>query len=848
MKFNPTMLAVLSALAAGQAVAADQAANPPAESAQQPEARQELAEIVVRATPFAQKMGTQRITNRQIMTRPATNGMITDLLRDNPNVQFSNISGSSEAAGEIAPENVSFHGEKFYGNNWMIDGMSNNDNVNPGSNSGYLTNNPNGNSATDLPEGGTQSFWVNADIIDRVDVYDSNISAKYGQFTGGVVDAKLKDPDLRRASGSVSFRTGRDNWTKYHVEEGDDFYNAEAYYHQPKFTKRIYSVNVNQPLSKKMGLMFSYNRTESTIPYHHAYMNVWTDQERKAETYVLKGSYRTDAGDLWKLTGMYSPHESTFWARNVKNGAFTNKGGGYRFNLEQKHLFDKGHVETYLGYKHTQNKMEHSADNIKTWNVGSASRSLPNDTSYLNWRSSNATAIEGGHGKFETANATWTAKQDYVFDDLAWGKSIHNLSFGWQADFAQARYKRYSDVYAYATQRRITSATGNCADGDDSCLPGDTFFTRRTVYPARNVKAGNNHYAVYFQDKVNWGKWEITPGLRIDNDRFLGNTDFAPRFTASYDMFGNGNTRLFGGLNRYYANSMLAYKLRESIGVNYRETRTRADADYALDRDNTVGRANTYFSNSNLKTPRSDEVNLGWLQRFGNNELTLKWVKRNSKNGLAYEYVTENGVEGRRLNNNGVSAANTLTLNYSLLRPIQWKYASLGLSGGLSYARNKSNILSYETQADDEYSNERIILDGKLTTRGGMKAMDYNNPWQAFANLDFNFPKLNLTWSNRLNYTAGYSNYSTRSCSASIAECMGYGSDVTLYTKTKYKNLFTVDWRFVYAIPVYKRQKLNLTVDVLNVFDTVAQVQGNTNNTTSYKLGRQFWLGARYTW
>lgn len=847
MKLNTTTLAVLSALAASHVFAAEQPDQPHNNTAWQPIV-QNLEAVVVRGTPFAQKMGTQRITNRQIMTRPAANGTITDLLHDNPNVQFSNMSGNSNSAGEIAPENVSFHGQKFYENNWMIDGMSNNDNVNPGSGSGYLTGNPDGNSATDLPAGGTQSFWVNSDIIQRADVYDSNISAKYGQFTGGVVDAKLKDPDLRKATGSISFRTGRDNWTKYHVEEGDDFYNAETYYNQPKFTKRIYSINVNQPINNKTGLLFSYNRTESDIPYHHAYMDVWTDQKRKSETYVLKGSHRSDNGGLWKLTAMYSPHKSTYWARNVKNGAFSNNGGGYRINLEQKHLFDRGHVETYLGYKRTQNKMEHSANSIKNWTLNSRVRSLPNDTSYLNWKSSNVTAIEGGHGEFETANATWTAKQDYVFDDLQWGGSKHNLSFGWQADFAQAHYKRHADVYAYSSQQRVTSATGDCVPGDDACLSGDTFFTRRTVYPARDVTVGNNHYAAYFQDKINWGKWELTPGLRIDHDRFLGNTDFSPRFTASYDMFGNGNTRLFGGVNRYYANSMLAYKLQQNIGVNSTETRTRADQGFTFNRDNTVSRSRTFFSNGNLKTPHSDEVNLGWLQRIGDNELTLKWVKRNSKNGLAWEYVTEDGVEGKRLNNNGVSSANTLTLNYSLLRPIKWEYATLGISGGMSYSRNKSNTLSYETQAGDDQENERIILDGKLTTRGGMKAMDYNNPWRAFANLDVNFPKINLNWSNRLNYTAGYSNYSTRSCSSAIAECMGYGSDVTLYTKTKYKNLFTVDWRFVYSIPVYKKQKLDVTLDVLNVFDTVAKVQGNTNNTTSYKLGRQYWLGARYTW
>lgn len=111
-------------------------------SSEQPaQAAQKLQNITIRATPFAQKMGTQRITSRQIATRPRGNGTITDLMHDNPNVQFSNISGTSESAGEIAPENVSFHGEKFYNNNWQIDGMSNTDNSNPSAGAGYQNSN-----------------------------------------------------------------------------------------------------------------------------------------------------------------------------------------------------------------------------------------------------------------------------------------------------------------------------------------------------------------------------------------------------------------------------------------------------------------------------------------------------------------------------------------------------------------------------------------------------------------------------------------------------------------------------------------------------------------------------------
>lgn len=149
-----------------------------------------LSEIVVSAMPFSQQTGTQKITQAQIERMPTKDGNITELLRNNPNVQFSNTSDTAEAAGEIAPNEVSIHGAAFYSNNYTIDGLSNNDNLNPASdNSIRAGKDVDGYSPMDLPGGGTQSFWIDSSLLQNVEVFDSNISAKYGNFTGGVINA-----------------------------------------------------------------------------------------------------------------------------------------------------------------------------------------------------------------------------------------------------------------------------------------------------------------------------------------------------------------------------------------------------------------------------------------------------------------------------------------------------------------------------------------------------------------------------------------------------------------------------------------------------------------------------------
>ncbi|PLV63050.1 Plug domain-containing protein, partial [Erwinia sp. B116] len=268
--------------------------------------------ILVRSTPTSQSMGTQILTKEQIARMPTQNGTITELLKHNPNVRFANTTDSSNTPGEIAPENVSFHGEKFYNNNFMIDGLSNNNTINPGANGGELSNDPDGFSPTDLPAGGTQSYWINSELVEQLEVFDSNVSAKYGDFTGGVVDARLKDPDLEKSSGKISYRTTRDAWTRYHIDEaiGEDFYSATKHTYQPKFKKEFYSFSANQPLSDKAGFIFAYNRQKSTIPFYQSALEEWDDQTRLAETYLLKGTYLADNGDIFRLTGMYSPHES----------------------------------------------------------------------------------------------------------------------------------------------------------------------------------------------------------------------------------------------------------------------------------------------------------------------------------------------------------------------------------------------------------------------------------------------------------------------------------------------------------------------------------------------------------
>lgn len=157
-------------------------------------------------------------------------------------------------------------------------------------------------------------------------------------------------------------------------------------------------------------------------------MNVWEDQKRLSETFLLKGSYEFNADNKLILTAMYSPHSSTYPKRDVHNGAFSNNGGGTRVNAEWQHNFSGGDVKTYLGYKETHNKIKHDGSNFYNW----WNKPDANGKTYFDWCTSYVKGVcsyanDGGYGEFETGNTTWTVKQDYRLQPLHLGAAEHNI-------------------------------------------------------------------------------------------------------------------------------------------------------------------------------------------------------------------------------------------------------------------------------------------------------------------------------------------------------------------------------------------------------------------------------------
>ena len=714
-----------------------------AESVDEAAMANQLETIEVSDQAFSQQMGTQKITAAQIAKLPSRNGNITELLRTNPNVTFASSSNNSNNGGDIRPDEVSFHGEKFYNNNFVIDGMSNNDNLNP---AGGLYDSGNRN-PYGLPEGGTQSIWLDTSLLESVEVFDSNVGAKYGNFTGGVVDAKLKDPDFNDNTGKVYYRTTRSAWARFHIDpkRENEFRNSTRLDQHSHYTKHIYGFNLSQKINDKLAVRLAYNRTESNIAFYHSTMrnvdalgnaiggSIREPQRRENETFLLRGVYLPDNGDLVRFTAIYSPHTARLNRANIRNGQFETQGGGVQANVEWEKNVSFGKINSYLGYKKTGDRLDNDAQYMHSY------RYVPG---LFSWRNAvdGDLSPTGGFGRVYTEKTLYTAKQDLNFTQFDLVDTQHKFSAGWLVEYAIAKYQRKTPTanYSYRLDQNVR------CNGASECFDGAEYAYVRNYYPTRHVKANDTNLALYVQDEITWKRLEMTLGARVEHSVFSGNTNLSPRFSASFDVFGDRRTRIFGGANRYYNGTLLAYKLRQGIGENERSSRSIENGVLQNWSDPVSGAANvpTHYLGNKVKTPFSDELNLGVAQKIADHEITFKWVNRKSRDGLSSTSRHVNDRIYRVLVNNGRGENNNFALTINSPH-----YQSDNVKFGWSFTARRSiskkvNNRDYDNFADD---SSRAIYNGVLLDVGERPNSDFNSPWGLALGTDLELPKWHFT-------------------------------------------------------------------------------------------------------
>ncbi len=756
-------------------------------------------------------------TGRSVMDRatiermPAGNGSINEMLRLFPDVQLTESFRSTGQVGEILPPAVSISGGKTFQNNFRIDGIGNNSLLDPARE----------NDGVNLLPGHAQSLFLNAALLESITLYDSNIPARHGGFTGGVVEARTRDP-RPTLGGRLHYRTTRSEWTRFHLEEGDE--------EPTDFRKHDFGAELEIPLNPSMGILASYSRLDSRLPQRH--LGAAASQTRRLENFFLKYSWLQPQGEL-RLTFAATPYEARRFHPNVRDSAYRLKGGGAQGAVQYDLFLPAGDLQLRGGYQSSWSTRQAPRD-LRAW-VATQSRPWGMEIGKLE-------SLEGGFGDIEMRQENLTLGAAMVFDPVRAGSVVHSPSVGIDFENVRGRFERKETTRVYSGGRLDVDVI--CGEDGYGCIDEEQYFAARRTFSRGAVWAQVNLVDLFVEDEMQMGRLAVRPGVRLSYDDFMQNLNVAPRLATSYDLFGDGGTVLIGGANRYYGRTLLTYKLREAVHPPILEYRTTflgfvTPWEPDLDRGADVNRF------SHLATPYSDELTAGVDQALLQGRLSLKYVRRDGKDELARDYgpTQPDGLRVYTLTNRGRSRHDSVRLSW------ERGWSRHFFMANVTWQQSTTTNESYDDILAQEEVSSRIWFDGRVIERGELPRGNFNRPW--LANLVYTGDLgYGLSFTNVARYRSGYRTIVDTREDRVVPGEQGWRDPFTgepisealpVFREERLSGGVVFDWVLGWHLPAFPGVLLTLEID--NVFDARLPT-GTARN--DFEVGRQFWAGAQY--
>jgi len=639
--------------------------------------------------------GTASIKGRELQSMPSHTGAITEALKGQSNVQFSNEETSGLTAGEIRPPRVSIAGARPYETNYLIDGLSVSNTLNPTG----LDKDGDSVLPSRLDVGGAdQTIFYDSSLIDSVTVYSSNVPVKYGNFVGGVVDAELADPRTDRWHAVFTNRHTRSEW--FDMRGTDDESVSSA--NQPRFRSNSLFASTDGPVTDKLALLFATSKRWSVIPLQiEENDGSFSDQDqyRSNENFFAKTLY-TPSGDV-KLTldATYAPYTEERWRPAWPDS---------EWKIENEAVRMGGSAVIGTGWGELTAKA--------AWSQNGFSRDSSNNFR----RQVSGTGVpegdqiyEGGLGDATAENRGIDASLAFDLEEFATRELLWRISTG--LDISNVTTDMWNE------DARIESLV--VIKPTKPTLP-PTWTLTQADYPEYDQTKTLNTVGWYAQTEVQWARFTLTPGLRVDYDDYSFNTNLAPRLKAELDTMGDGALRLVAGASRYYGGQLRAYAFDR-----YRPSFSRIERSNGTVRF-SEGTDRSYLA-KDLDTPYSDEVMGGILGDVADFEYGLELVHRDHRNQIISKTMGDDLYE---MTNDGESSYDGLTL--TLARSFETeRFGTHRLALGVTKSRTKtfngafdSEIVANRVTGGYEYDYDRVYYDGEIIDRSDVPADDYNAP------------------------------------------------------------------------------------------------------------------------
>jgi hypothetical protein len=796
-------------------------------------------EVTVTADP-AENPATGRyvLTAGQIETRPMANSNLTDLLRSHPVVQFSNHSQNSLTQGEIKPDAISMHGSRPYQGLFNIDGVRMNNDLDPVDPGNGVT----------LAYGTSseQGFYLDSRLIESLAVYDSNISARYSGFTGGVVEAGSRSWKGGQG-GRIFFRHTDSDWNETITDDRLEFDSANndrsnPARFQPDYKKSDYGAWAETGLAKNLGIVVSASRRDSKIPMLYlggANYDIegedlveidtptgYRSQRRQSDNLSAKLSWYPTAETTLHWTMLYSGYEEDMFMNGSANSGYHNEhdGLGGILNLEQATRLGK--LEITASYR----DMKDARDSDTNYQV--------QVLDYTDWENQKS-FVSGGPGSLDSRQKNAELDAVFTFDRFQTGAIGHRMLAGAGLNQVKADFTRDETHYA---------PTFIISGGYVMPYQADAFF-------AGSEDARYASYHVFAEDAMKWKRLTLRLGLRMDRDDFIDRNNLAPRTSLSLDVFGDERSVVTVGANRYYGSSMLTYALygAQNNGLNHVYYGFTLPLDSP---DNDWTATHDYEGLDRLKTPYSDELMVALNQRWRNSQWFLQYVHRAHRDEVRSrpKYDADPGTDYefwrsiREFTNDSQTDSDNVFLSVRNIKPVIWRGIGNTFGASVAWQETKS-----DTALELGYSELDLTLNvdpryawcnGSVIDAKDLPATDFNAPWKVNLDWQAEWKKAGLSMFNRVTWKSSRDQVYKHNSGTDDFYPLPDGQRARKYSTARIGSLWrwdvTLQWQ-----PAFARD-LGFSAEVSNVFNRKNQAGVMTWNDTAckvYQPGRQVWLG-----
>lgn len=820
---------------------------------------------------------------------PNANGDITSALKILPNVQYDNAQLSSHTPGEIDPANISISGGLFYQNNFTLDGFNMNNDLDPigGGTDGT------GGGSQGLRGGRSQGFNVDTSLLDSINVLDSNIGAAYGGFTGGVIEANVRNPRSDSLHFDINYQHTSNKLTTYHIDKRfeENLANSTDEKFQPKFTKELVKASLEGWLNEKFGIIGAFSTTRSKIPLNgytkaNQYFNgteafKTRKQTRRSDNYYLKMIYNVSSDFSLEANLGYMPQFNTYFVAIAKDSFRTYESGGYQSGLKGIWENKMGIWTNALSYSFLENSRRGDKNYYLTWRHSADDK---------NWASTSiGYTSEGSVADIDQVQHSANYKSNMQFKAVEFLNLEHKFNLGAEFGYQYVARQIMKDYYhnTFVTGEGYTSDLKNqpCGGIDLFGVPLCSAATTTQTGTANPLKERQGQYikqlnilkksltkldvqtyAFYLEndmkifefDKI--GRLNARVGLRFDGDNYMDKDSIAPRLALGYIMpWKTHQTRLNFGANRYYGRNLFSYRLYDSI-LAATKSLTRADLNAQWVESDL--NAKSQYSFNKLNIPYSDELMVGLSQDIGTININAKYINRQGK-----DEITQRGRYGNwYYSNDGRSKSDIVSIsveNNALISTYNISHHFLLAFDKTLTSRTYNLFASDETYIDDP----DILYDGKVIKYSQRPTENFARPYTIRLNTTqtMKLGSTRLLWNNFFRYRSGYDRMiiltkDSPNYNATIANTMSQ------YGRYHFKGVFNWDMRlgFEFRVDSLLKKEVNagmfyVNVDIINVLDlkNMTSISGAGGNMPTgfvsataaypvYDIGRQFWLQFGY--